>query len=125
MTDYVVNWKEEISVIAGPFLSTDTKDSWLGRALATVHRLNPNVSFRHFKDLFYGRIDDPKYSVATSVLSAAEQARIQEARCDALKIADIYRRTAQGLATTDPDFHREQIDVLLGAARIIGERDST
>lgn len=123
MSDLAVNWKDEIGAIAGPFLPTDTKESWLGRAHAIVHKLNPKVSFRLLRDLFHGYASDPKYSVGASILSAAEEARLQEARCDALKVAGIYRRSAEALATIDPDFHRPEIDALLTAARVLSGGD--
>lgn len=125
MSSHVVNWSEEIGTIAGQFLPTDTKDSWLGRAYKHVSKINPKVSFRHFTDLFYGRVADPKYSVAFSVLTAADQARIQEAQRDAAKLANIYQSAAQALDNIDPHFHRSNIDALVSAARILGALDSS
>lgn len=128
LMSYVTNWENEIRTIAGPFRPHDTKESWLGRAYKEVCRLNPELTrrltFRHFTSLFYGRVADPKYSVAASVLSAADQARIEEARINVGKVAQLYRVHAERLAAIDPDFHSEQINALLCAARILGERDS-
>lgn len=129
LMSYVTDWKTEIGTIAGPFLPNDTKESWLSRAYKEVRRLNPELTkrltFRHFTSLFYGRVPDPKYSVAAGVLSAADQARIDEARRDVEKVAQLYRVHAERLTAIDPDFHSEQINALLSAARILGERDST
>lgn len=112
--DQAVNWRNEISAIAGDFLPTDTKQSWLGRAARRC-----GLSLRYAQELYYGRITDPKHSVASRVLSEAEQARIEEARRDALKIADVYSRRAEALASIDEDFHRSDIDALVAAARIL------
>ena len=120
-----VNWQKEISDIVGPIRPGDTKDSWLGKAHDVVVQFNKNVSFRQLRDLFQGYVTDPKYSVAISVLSAAEQARLQEAKCDAKKLAGIYKRNADALTAIDADFHQEQIDALVTAARILsGENRS-
>ncbi len=115
----VIDWKNEIGSIAGPFLPTDTKQSWLARASRRA-----NISLRHITSLYYGHAKDPKYSVASSVLSAADQARIEKARRDVEAVSEFYRIHAQRLETIDADFHREQIDGLLSAARQFGTRDS-
>lgn len=119
----VIDWKNEIGAIAGPFLQSDTKESWLSRAYDRIQKNNPKISYRMIECLFYGRATDPKWSVAASVLSAAEQARLEEARRDAEDLANIYRRHAETLAKTDADFHGPQINALVEAARIISGRD--
>lgn len=123
MSDHVVNWGEQIGIIAGEFRPTDTKESWLGRAYSEVKKLNPErakkLTFRHFSDLFYGRVSDPKYSVASSVLTAADQARIEEAKRDAQVVAKFFNSHAQALAGIDPDRNRSDINAFIEAARII------
>ena len=114
----VINWKDEIGSIAGPFLPTDTKQSWLSRAARRA-----DVSLRHITSLYYGHAKDPKYSVASSVLSAAEQARLEDARRDAARLADIYASAAGGLREIDENFHRETIDALVHASRVFGSVD--
>ena len=115
----VINWQNEIGTVAGPFLPTDTKQSWLARASRKC-----SVSFRHIQSLYYGHVRDPKFSVATSILSAADQARIEEAKRDAARLANVYQSAAQALGNIDPDFHRGNIDALVNAARILGSLDS-
>lgn len=115
-----VNWKGEIGTIAGPYLPNDTRESWLARAAVAA-----KVSCRQIRSLYYGQTTDPKHSVAVSVLSAADKARLEEAQRDARKIADIYRGRAEALARVDEDFHRPEIDALLTAARILGAGNST
>lgn len=126
--NHVIDWKSEIGTIAGPFLPTDTKESWLSRAYREVRKHNPEgssrLTFRHFTSLFYGHVKDPKYSVATSVLSAADRARLDEARRNVEKVTTLYRVHAEKLSAIDQNLHREQVDALLHAARILGERDS-
>jgi hypothetical protein len=124
MTTQVIDWKNEIGTIAGQFRPGDTKDSWLGRAHKAIREINKKITLRHVRSIYYGHVSDPKYSVASSILSAADQARIEEARRDAAKLADIYQSTAQALGNVDPDFHRSNIDALVNAARILGSLDS-
>jgi hypothetical protein len=116
----VIDWKNEIGAVAGPFLPTDTKQSWLARAARRCA-----VSARHITSLYYGHVTDPKFSVAASVLSAADQARLQEARRDAQKLAEIYQNTAVALGNIDPDFHRGDIDALVNAAGVLRSLDRT
>lgn len=115
----VINWQSEIGTIAGPFLPTDTKQSWLARASRKC-----SVSLRHIQSLYYGHVNDPKYSVASKIISAADQARIQEAKRDAEVVAKFFNKRAQALASVDPDIHRSEIDVFIEAARIVSSRNS-
>ncbi len=96
----------------------------MGRAYKQVHKLNDRITFRHFSDLFYGRVPDPKYSVATSILTAADLARIEEAKRDAKVVAKFFDRHAQALASADPHRNRSEIDALVAAARVLSGRNS-
>lgn len=120
LMDQVVNWKNEIGTIAGPFLPTDTKTSWLSRAAVKCA-----VSVRQITSLYYGQITDPKFSVAKSVLTAADKARLEQARKDALRLAEIYQNAAGALSEIDQNTHRDNINALISAARILGTLDST
>lgn len=113
-----INWAHEVEQIAGPF--SGNRKGWLSTAARRA-----GVTYRQIKALYYGEIVDPKLSVATSVLSAADHARIAESRRDMARLADIYQRTAETLNAVDQDFHREQIDALKHAARIVSSLDST
>jgi hypothetical protein len=113
-----VNWQNEIGVIAGPY--DGNRKGWLSRAARRA-----NVTYRTVKALYYGESTNPRHSVAASILSAAELARIEDARRDASEIAQIYYRRAETLAAIDEDFHRTEIDALIEAARILGGGDST
>lgn len=106
-----VNWKDEIGVIAGPFQPTDTKQSWLSRAARKA-----NVSVRYITSLYYGHVKDPRFSVASSVLSAAELARIEATRREAAQLASRFEITAEGLNAKDADFFGAEINSLLDAA---------
>lgn len=119
MTSQVINWKSEIGTVAGPFLPNDTKLSWLARASRKC-----SVSIRHIQSLYYGHVTDPKFSIATNILTAADQARIEEAKRDAAKLVSTYNSCAQALSNIDENFHRAQIDALVSAARILGALDS-
>src|ERR1700730_7854092 len=118
LMDQVINWQNEIGTIAGPFLPTDTKQSWLARASRKC-----SCSLRHIQSLYYGHVSDPKFSVATKIISAADQARIQEAQRDAARLVGIYQNAANALGNIDADRHRVNIDALISAARILGALD--
>lgn len=113
-----VNWRSEIAAIAGPF--DGNRKSWLARAARRA-----DLTYRQVKALYYGETDNPRHRVASNILTAAQKARIEEARRDASDIAEIYYRHAEALANVDPDFHGPEINALLEAARIIGGRDRT
>ena len=113
-----VNWQDEITAIAGPY--DGNRKSWLSRAARRA-----DVTYRQMKSLWCGQTTNPRHKTASSVLSAADQARLQEARRDAIQLAEIYHQRAEALAHVDADFHRPEIDALVTAARILGGRDST
>jgi len=114
-----LDWQAQITTIAGPMQITDTRESWLARAAR-----RSRLSFRQIKALYYGETADPKYSVASNILEAADRARMEEVRRDAAKLATVYQSTAHALGNIDPDFHRGNIDALVSAARILGSLDS-
>jgi hypothetical protein len=111
-----VNWADEIGMIAGPF--DGNRKSWLARAARSA-----GVTYRQIKALYYGEHDDPRHSVGMKLLGAAQEARIQRAKCDALNVAEFFSRHAQALSDNDPDLHRERIDAFVATARAIGSRD--
>lgn len=112
-----VNWQAEIGVIAGPF--EGNRKSWLARAARRA-----SVSYRQVKALYYGETTNPRHNVATSVLTAAEQARLEETRRDALKVAEFCARRAEALAVVDAEFHQPEIDAFVAAARFLSRRDN-
>lgn len=112
-----IDWQNEIADIAGPF--DGNRKGWLSRAARRA-----DTTYRQVKALYYGETTNPRHSVASNILSAAENARIQEARRDAKETAELFCRHAAALAAIDEDFHRSEIDALLSFARRIGGRDS-
>lgn len=111
-----VNWQNEIATIAGPY--TGNRKGWLARA-----SLRAGTTFRVIKGLYYGEYNNPSHETAQKILTAADKARLQEAREDAFKVADYFNRHAAALASIDPDFHGPEIDALIAAARAISGRD--
>jgi hypothetical protein len=105
-----------IGVIAGPKLPGDTGESWLARAARRA-----GITYRQAKALKYGETTDPKHSVASRVLSAADKAKIVQAQHHATELATII----QSLRNVDESFHGPQIDALLREARAIGLVDRT
>ena len=80
------------------------------------------ISFRTARSLWNEEISDPEHLAAKAV---RQQAQIEEARRDAKVVANFFTSHAQALANIDPDFHREQIDAFVAAARAISGRDRT
>ena len=91
----------------------------LPRWLAKVSKL-AGISFRTARSLWYDEINDTTHSAIQAV---RRQAQIEEARRDAKVVADFFHSHAQALANIDPDFHRDQIDAFVEAARIVSGRD--
>lgn len=114
-----LDWPSEIGLIAGNMQPSDTRESWLARAAR-----KSGASFRQIKALYYGEINDPRFSVATKIISAADQARIDEAKRDAQVVARFFNSHAQALASVDPDRNRAEIDAFVEAARIVSSRNS-
>ncbi len=115
--EHALNWKDEISVIAGPF--EGNRKSWLARAARRAA-----VSYRQVRALYYGESTNPRHETAASIIEAANEARLREARRDAQQVAGLYRQYAETLAATDPNSNRSEIDALLTAARILGGGNS-
>lgn len=113
----VIDWTAEIEVFAGPY--SGNRKSWLAAAARTA-----GVTCRQLKALYYRETTDPKHSVATRVLSAADQARLDKANADARLVAGYFHQRAVALASVDEDFHRNEIDALLAFARSIGGGNS-
>ncbi len=111
------HWPSIIEEIAGgPFEAGGNLTAWLDRVW---RKIEGGVSFWHVKQLYKGELTDPKHSISYKVLSAAARARLQEAKRDGEKLAQIY----QNLARTDEDFHRVQIDAFVSALRNGGTTD--
>lgn len=115
--EQAIKWPDEIGIIAGPF--GGNRKSWLARAARVA-----GVTYRQIKALYYGEHDDPRHSVAMKLLAAAQEARIQRAKCDARNVADFFNRHASALADIDPNLNRERIDAFIAASRAIGSGDS-
>jgi len=116
--DQSVSWADEIGAIAGPF--DGNRKSWLARAARSTR-----VPFRQIKSLYYGECLDPKHSVATKILTAAEEARIRKTQSNARVVAEYLTRYAQTASATDPHFNEPQIDAALGILRQIGGGNNT
>lgn len=102
-------WRDDLAVLAGPFMPSDTRESWLARAARKA-----KITFRQAKALWYGECVDPKYSVATNVRSAAIQARKE-----AGQLAAHFESIASGLHAKDEDFYSADVTALIDAARAL------
>lgn len=112
-----------ISTAAAPAIQHHMKNSfgfWLSRAARRA-----DVSLRHITSLYYGHAKDPKYSVASKVLSAAELARIEATRREAAQLASRFEITAEGLNAKDADFFGAEINSLLDAAHLLRSMGGT
>ena len=107
-----IDWKTQIEDIAGPY--DGNRKGWLSRAARRAA-----VSYRQIAGLYYDQVKDPKFSVASSVLSAAELARIEATRREAAQLATRFEITAGGLNAKDADFFGSEINSLLDAANLL------
>jgi len=105
----VMNWQAEITAIAGPMYPGDTRESWLARAARKA-----GITFRQCKAMYYGETTDPKWTVASEIVNAAERAR-QEAQ----QLAAQFESIAGSLNAKDSDFHCDDITSLIDAARAL------
>lgn len=116
--EHAIDWRGEISTIAGPF--EGNRKGWLARAARRA-----GVKYRQVRSLYYGESTNPRHDTAQSIIEAATEARLNEARRDAAKLAHVYHRYAEALAASGTDRDRAEIDALLTAARILGHQNST
>lgn len=107
--------RREIAIVAGPREWGDTRESWLAR----VPRKVKTVSFRTVKALWYGEIQSADHWAARDIRREAERIEIEQARREAHSLADLYQSLAGALDVKDPDFHCEDINSLVHAARIL------
>lgn len=107
--------RREIAIIAGPKDWGDTRESWLAR----VPRKVKTVSFRTVKALWYGEIHSDDHWAARDIKREAERIVLEQARREARALADQYQSLAGALNAKDPDFHCEDINSLVHAARIL------
>ena len=107
-----VPMRELVAAVAGPILPSDNRESWLRRAAR-----NAGASYRQAKALFYGEINDPHHRTVSLFREAA-------GRHEARNLAAQFESIANGLVVADPDFHRDTILALRGAARVLGNLNS-
>ena len=103
-------------VLAGRPPAHGELSRWLTRIAKSA-----GISFRTARSLWNEEITDPDHLAAKAV---RQQAEIEEARRDAKVVANFFNSRAQALANVDEDFHRNEIDAFLAAARILSGRDS-
>ena len=114
-----VDWAKEIETIGGSISPYDTKESWLLRAAD-----KSGATLRQIRALYHGECTDPKFSLGVKIQSAADQARIAQAKKAKNELAKILANAANAMERIDPDFHRETIDEYRAGAREIGPSDS-
>jgi hypothetical protein len=108
--------REAMITLAGRPPSYGGLPRWLSKIAKST-----GISFRTARSLWNEEITDPDHLAAKAV---RQQAQIEEAKRDAAIVAEFFNRRAQALSNIDPDFHREQIDAFVAAARALGGRDS-
>lgn len=109
--------RELIAAVAGPVHYSDNRKSWLSRAAR-----NSGLTPRTVKALFYGEINDPNHLAARRLKDAAAE---MEGQRVARSLAEQFESIAGGLNAADPDFHRNNVAALLGAARSLRGLNST
>jgi len=112
----IVDWREEICCVAGPY--TGNRKGWLSEAARKV-----GVSYRQLRALWYREITDPKFSVANRVLGAADRARSSTERNPNVVASEQLASHAARLAATDEDFYRDEIIRIRRAADLLRRLD--
>lgn len=107
--------REAMITLAGSPPAYGELPRWLTRIAKSA-----GISFRTARSLWLGEIDDPNHLAAQAV---KRQAEIAEAKRDAEIVANFFNSHAQALSNIDPDFHRDQIDAFVAAARALSNRD--
>lgn len=103
--------KSSIVRLAGPRGDADTKESMIARAARKAR-----ISYRQAKSFYYGESTNPRVVAVERVRAAL--AGLSNTR-GITNHADQLESAALRLETIDPDFHREAIDSLRNAARVI------
>ena len=107
MTQDESNFRELVAEVAGPRAWTDTRETWLDRAAE-----RSGVTYRTMRSIWHGSIKkENHYAIQLLRLAAGRKA--------ALDLAAQYESIAEGLATSDPEFHRPHIIALIHAARAL------
>jgi hypothetical protein len=109
--------REAMITLAGHPPTYGEMPRWLAKVAKSA-----GISFRTARSLWLGEIKDPEHLAAKAV---RRQAQIEEARRDAKVVADFFNSHAQALANIDADFHRNDIDAFVAAARALGSRNRT
>lgn len=117
--------REEISVLAGPRMWGDTRQSWLSRVPRAVKRALgtevETVTDRMVKSLWYGEINNMDHHAARDVRRAAE---LIKARKEAATLGATFQTIAENMrAAHHPDRFSIDIARLERVARLLGGRD--
>jgi hypothetical protein len=99
-----VGMRELIASVAGERRWSDTRESWLARAVRKA-----GISYRQCKALWYAEIKDEHHRSARLMRDAAEK----------------YEAIASALNQSDPAFHSEDIAALIDLARKMRDLGST
>lgn len=102
-----VRMRELIAAVAGPRQVTDTRDTWLRRAAKMA-----GTSYRQARAIYYGEISDPYHRSISQFKEAA-------GRHEARNLAAQFESLAHSLNVRDADFHSQDRDALLSAARAL------
>lgn len=78
-----------------------------------------NISKRTARSLWRGEIYSAGHRAVRAVREAAERRQLELARQEARSLADQFQTIAGALGAKDPDFHSEDINSLVHAARIL------
>jgi hypothetical protein len=108
-----IDWSEEIKTIGGPYQGN--RKIWLAKAA-----FEAGITLRQGWRLFYRQTKDPKFSVALSVLNAAEKARTE-----AEALASQFEMAAGVINANGKNKNRNDVLTLLSAARALRGLDTT
>ena len=105
--------RELVTAVAGPRGEWGGRDRWFEKAARLA-----GLSYRQVRAVYYGEITDPEN---ISVVKLKEAAGKYESE----RLAEQFDRLVMALQHRDEDFHREDINSLLVAARTLRGLDRT
>lgn len=105
--------RELVAAVAGPKADWGGRDRWFEKAARLA-----GLSYRQVRGVYYGEITDPENIAVIKLKEAA-------GKYEAERLAEKFDHLAVSLQHRDADFHCEDINSLLVAARALRGLDRT
>jgi len=112
--------KQEIAIIAGPFLWSDNRKSWLARVPAKVEQLtSAKLSLRIIKAAWHNEIGE-RHWAALELRKAVE---VIEYNRELARVKERHQTLIERLSVLDEDFHQPAISQIIDEIRKLRRSD--